>query len=177
MIRKTRGIGNSSRRSKPLEFLEGSLNLFFNIFPTCSILAMLAHCFTNIFHFKFSIGTVVWSSLSWVTQYTFLNHSGLCFYVTSSETSVTMSHKTAPPWLPWWLRWQSICLQCGRPRFNPWVGRFLGEGNGNLLQYSCLFLKIPWTEEPGKLQVQRIAKSQTRLSNFTFTFHFHMPLS
>ena len=25
--------------------------------------------------------------------------------------------------LPWWLRWESICLQCGRPRFNPWVGK------------------------------------------------------
>ena len=27
--------------------------------------------------------------------------------------------------------------------------RFLGEGNGNPLQYSCL--KNPWTEEPGGL--------------------------
>ena len=25
--------------------------------------------------------------------------------------------------LPWWLRRQSICLQCGRPRFEPWVGK------------------------------------------------------
>ena len=25
--------------------------------------------------------------------------------------------------LPWWLRWLSICLQCGRPRFDPWVGK------------------------------------------------------
>ena len=25
-----------------------------------------------------------------------------------------------PP-LPWWLRWQRICLQCRRPEFNPWV--------------------------------------------------------
>ena len=25
--------------------------------------------------------------------------------------------------LPWWLRWQSICLRCGRPRFDPWVGK------------------------------------------------------
>ena len=25
--------------------------------------------------------------------------------------------------LPWWLRQESVCLQCGRPRFNPWVGR------------------------------------------------------
>ena len=23
--------------------------------------------------------------------------------------------------LHWWLRWLSICLQCGRPGFNPWV--------------------------------------------------------
>jgi len=25
--------------------------------------------------------------------------------------------------LPWWLRQLSICLQCGRPGFNPWVGK------------------------------------------------------
>ena len=25
--------------------------------------------------------------------------------------------------LPWWLRWLRICLQCGRPGFNPWVGK------------------------------------------------------
>jgi len=29
------------------------------------------------------------------------------------------------------------------------LGRFLGEGKGCILQYSCL--KIPWTEEPGGL--------------------------
>ena len=23
--------------------------------------------------------------------------------------------------LPWWLRWWRTCLQCRRPRFNPWV--------------------------------------------------------
>ena len=34
---------------------------------------------------------------------------------------------------------------------------------------STLALKIPWTEEPGRL----LPKSQTRLSDFTFTFHFH----
>ena len=34
--------------------------------------------------------------------------------------------------------------------------------------------KIPWMEEPGRLHaVHGVAKSQTRLSNFTFTFHFH----
>ena len=36
---------------------------------------------------------------------------------------------------------------------------------------SILAWKIPWTEEPGRLQsVHGVAKSQTRLSNFTFIF-------
>ena len=36
-------------------------------------------------------------------------------------------------------------------------------------QSSTLAWKIPWTEEPDGLQ----SMSQTRLSYFTFTFHFH----
>ena len=32
---------------------------------------------------------------------------------------------------------------------------------------STLAWKIPWTQEPGRLQ------SRARLSDFTFTFHFH----
>ena len=27
--------------------------------------------------------------------------------------------------LAWWLRWLRICLQCGIPRFDPWVGQIL----------------------------------------------------
>ena len=52
-----------------------------------------------------------------------------------------------------------------------------GEGNGTLLQYSCL-------ENPmdagamgcihaGKAAVHGVAKSWTRLSDFTFPFHFY----
>ena len=38
---------------------------------------------------------------------------------------------------------------------------------------SPLAWKIPWTEEPGRLQsIASVAKSQARLSDFTFTFHF-----
>ena len=37
---------------------------------------------------------------------------------------------------------------------------------------SVLAWKIPWIEEPGRLQVHGVAKSQTRLSDFTLTFHF-----
>ena len=38
---------------------------------------------------------------------------------------------------------------------------------------STLAWKIPWAEEPGRLQSIGVAMSQTRLSDFTFTFHFH----
>ena len=38
---------------------------------------------------------------------------------------------------------------------------------------SILAWKIPWTEEPGRAPVHGVVKSQTRLSDFTFTFHFH----
>ena len=38
---------------------------------------------------------------------------------------------------------------------------------------NTLAWKIPWAEEPGRLQSHGVAKSRIRLSNFTFTFHFH----
>ena len=38
--------------------------------------------------------------------------------------------------------------------------------------FSTLAWKIPWTEESGRLQSMR-SLSRTRLSDFTFTFHFH----
>ena len=37
---------------------------------------------------------------------------------------------------------------------------------------STLAWKIPWMEEPGRLQSMR-SLSRTRLNDFTFTFHFH----
>ena len=37
---------------------------------------------------------------------------------------------------------------------------------------STLPWKIPWTEEPGGL-LSMGSQSRTRLSDFTFTFHFH----
>ena len=38
---------------------------------------------------------------------------------------------------------------------------------------STLAWKIPWTEEPGRLQSKGVAEGRTRLSDFLFTFHFH----
>ena len=47
----------------------------------------------------------------------------------------------------------------------------LGEGNGTPLQYSCL--ENPMDGGAWWAAVHGVAKSRTRLSNFTFTFHFH----
>ena len=38
---------------------------------------------------------------------------------------------------------------------------------------STLAWKIPWTEEPGRLQSMGFTKSRTPLGDFTFTFQFH----
>ena len=46
-----------------------------------------------------------------------------------------------------------------------------GEGNGTPLQHSCL--ENPMDGGAWWAAVHGVAKSQTRLSNFTFTFHFH----
>ena len=38
---------------------------------------------------------------------------------------------------------------------------------------STLAWKIPWTEEPGRLQVHGVTEGWTPLSDFTLTFHFY----
>ena len=70
-------------------------------------------------------------------------------------------------WLPWWLRWLSVCLQCRRPRFEPWVG------------------KIPWRRKwqptpgllPGKSHGQRNLVDYSpwgrKESDTTESLHFH----
>ena len=46
-----------------------------------------------------------------------------------------------------------------------------GEGNGTPLQYS--YLENSMDGGAWQASVHGVAKSPTRLSNFTFTFHFH----
>ena len=46
-----------------------------------------------------------------------------------------------------------------------------GEGNGTPLQYSCL--ENPMDGGAWWAAVHGVTKSRTRLSDFTFTFHFH----
>ena len=48
---------------------------------------------------------------------------------------------------------------------------YIGDGNGTPLQHSCL--ENPMDGGAWWAAVHGVAKSQTRLSVFTFTFHFH----
>ena len=52
--------------------------------------------------------------------------------------------------------------------------RFLGREDPlekeMAIHSSTLAWKIPWTEEPDRLQSSGVSKSRTRLSDFTFTF-------
>ena len=51
------------------------------------------------------------------------------------------------------------------------VGWWLREGNGTPLQFSCL--ENPTAGGAWWAAVHGVVKSLTRLSDFTFTFHFH----
>ena len=50
------------------------------------------------------------------------------------------------------------------------VTHAIGEGNGTPLQHSCLENPM---DRGGWAEVHGVAKSRTRLSDVTFTFHFH----
>ena len=54
---------------------------------------------------------------------------------------------------------------------DPLYDRYDGEGNGTPLQYSCL--ENPMDGGAWKAAVHWVAEGRTRLSDFTFTFHFH----
>ena len=55
--------------------------------------------------------------------------------------------------------------------FPPLLTPTVRKGNGTPLQYSCL--ENPMDRGAWEAAVHGVAKSWTRLSDFTFTFHFH----
>ena len=62
------------------------------------------------------------------------------------------------------------CLLLGKKAMTN-LDSIFGEGNGTPLQYSCL--ENPMGGGAWSATVHGVAKSWTRLSDFTFTFHFH----
>ena len=63
---------------------------------------------------------------------------------------------------------KAFAYNAGDPGLIPGSGRSPGEGNGNPLQYSCL--ENPMDGGAWWAAVHEVAKSWTRLSNFTFLF-------
>ena len=61
--------------------------------------------------------------------------------------------------------------QQGLKSFFFFLNIFIGEGNGTPLQYSCL--ENPMDGGAWQAAVHGVPESQTRLSDFTFTFHFY----
>jgi len=64
-----------------------------------------------------------------------------------------------------------VACRCGYWAALHSASTFIREGNGTLLQYSCL--ENPTDGGAWKAAVHGVTKSRTWLSNFTFTFHFH----
>ena len=72
--------------------------------------------------------------------------------------------------LPWWLRWLSPpAMQETRLGSIPGSGRSPGEGNGNLLQYSCL--KFHGQRSPEGYNTWGYKVGHDRTTN-TFTFNY-----
>ena len=63
-----------------------------------------------------------------------------------------------------------LCWQVTSLLFNMLSRFVIGEGNGTPLQYSCL--GNPMDGGAWQAAVHEVAKSRTRLRDFTFTFHF-----
>ena len=63
-----------------------------------------------------------------------------------------------------------ICLQCRRPRFNPWVGKILWRWEW---QSTPVFLpRIPWTEKPGEIHSMGLQRVRHYCVTNTFMFLF-----
>ena len=63
----------------------------------------------------------------------------------------------------WWLSGKELACQCSRCKFDPWIRKTLGEGNGNQFQYSCL--RNFMDGEVWQFTVHRVATTQIQLSN------------
>ena len=115
-----------------------------------------------------------------VTYVVFRNSQNVSKGSESQKIVFVKKKKDSPP--PFWrvtvsLHCISILHHTGRTSIYKMItdldcySMIYGEGNGTPLQHSCLENLMDggawWATVHG------VAKSRTRLSNFTFTFHFH----
>ena len=69
----------------------------------------------------------------------------------------------------------ALCNSLTQPIFIPLRCHILMQSMEKAMapHSSTVAWKIPWMEEPGRLQSMGSLRVKARLSNFTFTFHFH----
>ena len=103
----------------------------------------------NLLQYHNSKASILWCSAS------FMTNSHICIWHTGKIIALTL--------------WIFVCKVMSL-LFNT-LSRFVKE-KAMATHSSTLAWKIPWAEEPGRLQTMGSHKNQTRLSNFTFTFHF-----
>ena len=63
------------------------------------------------------------------------------------KSQTQLGNQTTTINFPWWLRWYTICLQWGRPGFDPWVGKKSWRRKWQSIP-AC---RIPWAEVPVRL--------------------------
>ena len=95
-----------------------------------------------------------------------------CVFSTASDPDKLPSHTAGP----WPRAWAANSVQPGSSQsllhaFLFSLYTWCREGNGTPLQYS--WLENPMDGGAWWAAVHGVARSQTRLSDFTFTFHFH----
>ena len=86
--------------------------------------------------------------------------SFLSFKIEISLTCNTVSLRCTTPWFVYCNMMNKVVLALT-----------FGEGDGTPLQYSCL--ENPMDGGAWKAAIHGVVKSRSRLSDFTFTFHFH----
>ena len=96
--------------------------------------------------------------------FNYLSHDNYFIKLVFTYIYPNFYHFYSPFYLP-----QSLTLYL--PSFSFFLKEVSREGNGTPLQYSCL--ENPMGGGAWQAAVHGVAKSRTRLSEFTFTFPFH----
>ena len=98
---------------------------------------------TQMTELRFSLVFLVWIGIFWETRFGTLG--------SNHPVSFQNSNRRAIWGLPTWLSGKEATCHCRRHGFDPWVKKISLEWE-MATDSSILAWKIPWTEEPGRLQ-------------------------